>query len=142
MATRDPGGPPDPRDPDVDPAHPYRARQLAPYRRDAGLQLVGHLGRGGRAAAVAPEQPDRHPGGARGQPGRHRDQDAQVVAPGDRRVGADPFELGHHIPPGTGPANPSGATTAQPVRTSADPNRKTSTAWAPGRSASSSSTEP
>jgi hypothetical protein len=61
--------------------------------RLAGLQPVGDLGRGGRAAAVAPEQPDRHPGGSRGQPGRHRDQDAQVVAPGDRRVGPDPVEL-------------------------------------------------
>jgi hypothetical protein len=45
MATRDPGGPPDPRDPDVDPAHPYRARQLAPYRRDAGLHDSGLDGR-------------------------------------------------------------------------------------------------
>jgi hypothetical protein len=35
MATRDPGDPREPRerDRDVDPAHPYRARQLAPYRR-------------------------------------------------------------------------------------------------------------
>jgi hypothetical protein len=45
MATRDPGGPQDPRDPDVDPAHPYRARQLAPYRRDAGLHDSGLDGR-------------------------------------------------------------------------------------------------
>jgi hypothetical protein len=45
MATRDPGRPPDPRDPDVDPTHPYRARQLAPYRRDAGLHDSGLDGR-------------------------------------------------------------------------------------------------
>jgi hypothetical protein len=53
---RDPGagpppGPPrhpgEPRDldRDVDPAHPYRARQLAPYRRDAGLHDSGLSGR-------------------------------------------------------------------------------------------------
>jgi hypothetical protein len=56
MATRDPGEPQDSgapmhpgeeRDPDrnVDPAHPYRARQLAPYRRDAGLHDSGLTGR-------------------------------------------------------------------------------------------------
>ena len=57
MATRDPddpgdprpqGAPPhpgEPRDRDVDPAHPYRARQLAPYRRDAGLHDSGLTGR-------------------------------------------------------------------------------------------------
>ena len=70
MATRDPGppgdpgpaapgGPGDPRpagapvhpgeprdlDRDVDPTHPYRARQLAPYRRDAGLHDSGLSGR-------------------------------------------------------------------------------------------------
>jgi hypothetical protein len=61
MATIDPGdpqapGPPvggapvhpgEPRDldRDVDPAHPYRARQLAPYRRDAGLHDSGLTGR-------------------------------------------------------------------------------------------------
>jgi hypothetical protein len=57
MATRDPGDPGDPRpqgtpphpgeprDRDVDPAHPYRARQLAPYRRDAGLHDSGLTGR-------------------------------------------------------------------------------------------------
>jgi hypothetical protein len=75
MATIDPGdpqapGPPttgapihpgEPRDPepgdllhpgeprdldrDVDPNHPYRARQLAPYRRDAGLHDSGLTGR-------------------------------------------------------------------------------------------------
>ena len=46
------GGPPrhDPGEPrdldrDVDPAHPYRARQLAPYRRDAGLHDSGLSGR-------------------------------------------------------------------------------------------------
>jgi hypothetical protein len=49
------GGPPsgsplDPDEPweldrDVDPAHPYRARQLAPYRRDAGLHDSGLTGR-------------------------------------------------------------------------------------------------
>jgi hypothetical protein len=33
------------RDEDVDPAHPYRARQLAPYRRDAGLHDAGLDGR-------------------------------------------------------------------------------------------------
>ena len=32
-------------DRDVDPAHPYRARQLAPYRRDAGLHDSGLRGR-------------------------------------------------------------------------------------------------
>jgi hypothetical protein len=32
-------------DRDVDPAHPYRARQLAPYRRDAGLHDSGLTGR-------------------------------------------------------------------------------------------------
>jgi hypothetical protein len=39
--------PSDPRDLDrhVDPAHPYRARQLAPYRRDAGLHDSGLRGR-------------------------------------------------------------------------------------------------
>jgi hypothetical protein len=61
MATRDPGDPPAPGPPatgapvhpgeprdldrDVDPAHPYRARQLAPYRRDAGLHDSGLSGR-------------------------------------------------------------------------------------------------
>ena len=37
----EPGG----LDRDVDPAHPYRARQLAPYRRDAGLHDSGLRGR-------------------------------------------------------------------------------------------------
>jgi hypothetical protein len=32
-------------DRDLDPAHPYRARQLAPYRRDAGLHDSGLTGR-------------------------------------------------------------------------------------------------
>jgi hypothetical protein len=32
-------------DRDVDPEHPYRARQLAPYRRDAGLHDSGLTGR-------------------------------------------------------------------------------------------------
>ena len=57
MAVRDPGEaqgqrlqgapvhPGEPRDEDVDPAHPYRARQLAPYRRDAGLHDAGLGGR-------------------------------------------------------------------------------------------------
>jgi hypothetical protein len=61
MVTRDPGDPPAPGPPatgapvhpgeprdldrDVDPAHPYRARQLAPYRRDAGLHDSGLSGR-------------------------------------------------------------------------------------------------
>jgi hypothetical protein len=61
MATLDPGDPhaPGPQasgapvhpgeprdlDRDVDPAHPYRARQLAPYRRDAGLHDSGLTGR-------------------------------------------------------------------------------------------------
>jgi hypothetical protein len=74
MAIRDPGGPMEPQGPevpggtrgseapreagapvhpgeprdldrDVDPAHPYRARQLAPYRRDAGLHDSGLTGR-------------------------------------------------------------------------------------------------
>jgi hypothetical protein len=65
MAVRDPGGPGQPKGPaaggppgapvhpgepadldrDVDPAHPYRARQLAPYRRDAGLHDSGLTGR-------------------------------------------------------------------------------------------------
>ena len=64
MATRDPDSPGDPPAPghptrgapvhpgerrdldrDVDPAHPYRARQLAPYRRDAGLHDSGLSGR-------------------------------------------------------------------------------------------------
>jgi hypothetical protein len=59
MAVRDPNGPEEPReaglpeppgepvglDRDVDPAHPYRARQLAPYRRDAGLYDSGLTGR-------------------------------------------------------------------------------------------------
>jgi hypothetical protein len=50
-ARLEPPGPPvhpgEPRDPDrdVDPAHPYRARQLAPYRRDAGLHDSGLSGR-------------------------------------------------------------------------------------------------
>jgi hypothetical protein len=39
-----PGEPVD-LDRDVDPAHPYRARQLAPYRRDAGLHDAGLGGR-------------------------------------------------------------------------------------------------
>ena len=53
---RDPGAGPSPGAPrhpgeardldrDVDPAHPYRARQLAPYRRDAGLHDSGLTGR-------------------------------------------------------------------------------------------------
>ena len=52
----DPGGGPPPGAPrhpgepweldrDIDPAHPYRARQLAPYRRDAGLHDSGLTGR-------------------------------------------------------------------------------------------------
>jgi hypothetical protein len=67
MATIDPGDPRAPGDPqapgppapgtpvhpgeprdldrDVDPAHPYRARQLGPYRRDAGLHDAGLTGR-------------------------------------------------------------------------------------------------
>jgi hypothetical protein len=56
MATRDPGEPQGSGAPvhpgeaggldrDVDPAHPYRARQLAPYRRDAGLHDSGLTGR-------------------------------------------------------------------------------------------------
>jgi hypothetical protein len=68
MATRDPGDPrpagapgapadpgpagapvhpgePRDLDRDVDPTHPYRARQLAPYRRDAGLHDSGLTGR-------------------------------------------------------------------------------------------------
>jgi hypothetical protein len=65
MAVRDPGGPGQPKRPaaggppgapvhpgepadldrDVDPAHPYRARQLAPFRRDAGLHDSGLTGR-------------------------------------------------------------------------------------------------
>ena len=60
MAAADPGGPQEPRnetgaplhpgeprdlDRDVDPGHPYRARQLAPYRRDAGLHDIGLTGR-------------------------------------------------------------------------------------------------
>ncbi|MFL5794149.1 MAG: hypothetical protein ACJ77H_09135 [Actinomycetota bacterium] len=43
-AALDPGEPRD-LDRDVDPAHPYRARQLAPYRRDAGLHDSGLSGR-------------------------------------------------------------------------------------------------
>ena len=39
--------------------------------RLAGREPVGDLGRGGGAAAVAPEQPDRHPGGP-GRPARPR----------------------------------------------------------------------
>jgi hypothetical protein len=39
-----PGEPQD-LDRDVDPARPYRARQLAPYRRDAGLYDSGLTGR-------------------------------------------------------------------------------------------------
>jgi hypothetical protein len=44
---RSPGAPPPPDDLDrgVDPEHPYRARQLAPYRRDAGLYDSGLTGR-------------------------------------------------------------------------------------------------
>jgi hypothetical protein len=47
---RPPGAPLHPGEPrdldrDVDPAHPYRARQLAPYRRDAGLHDSGLTGR-------------------------------------------------------------------------------------------------
>jgi hypothetical protein len=55
MAVRDPGGPErrrarEPEEPrdldrDVDPEHPYRAGQLAPYRRDAGLYDSGLTGR-------------------------------------------------------------------------------------------------
>ena len=54
MATIDPGDTPGAPvhpgelrdlDRDVDPAHPYRARQLAPYRRDAGLHDSGLTGR-------------------------------------------------------------------------------------------------
>ena len=44
MAVRDPGDPTG-LDRDVDPAHPYRGRQLAPYRRDAGLHDSGLTGR-------------------------------------------------------------------------------------------------
>jgi len=45
-----PGAPLHPGEPrdldrDVDPAHPYRAPQLAPYRRDAGLHDSGLTGR-------------------------------------------------------------------------------------------------
>jgi hypothetical protein len=49
-AGRAPGAPRHPGEPweldrDVDQAHPYRARQLAPYRRDAGLHDSGLSGR-------------------------------------------------------------------------------------------------
>jgi hypothetical protein len=69
MATRDPGEPQqgapvhpgEPRDldRDVDPAHPYRARQLAPYRRDAGLHDSGLTGRYPGLRAGADREPDR-----------------------------------------------------------------------------------
>ena len=105
---------------------------------------------GAAVPAVAPEQPDRHPGSrARGQPGRHRDQDAQVVTAGDERVGRirSAGTTPARRPPITGPPGPARRTPpgrpAQPVRTSADPKRNTSIAWAAGRSASkASSTEP
>jgi hypothetical protein len=47
MAVRDPDDPGQPidLDRDVDPDHPYRAHQLAPYRRDAGLFDSGLTGR-------------------------------------------------------------------------------------------------
>jgi hypothetical protein len=79
MAVRDPGDPRDPQaampseapqdlDRDVDPEHPYRARQLAPYRRDAGLFDSGLTGRypglrgsGSRDARVSSSGPG--PGG-------------------------------------------------------------------------------
>ena len=59
--------------------------------------------------------------------------------PGDPASGA-PAHPGEPREPA--PGRTPGATTAQPVRTSALPKRNTSMAWAPGRSASSSSTEP
>jgi hypothetical protein len=90
MAVRDPNGPGEPReaglpeppgepvdlDRDVDPAHPYRARQLAPYRRDAGLYDSGLTGRypglrgsGSRDARIRSSGPgpggDANPSGPR-----------------------------------------------------------------------------
>ena len=73
-----PGAPWEERDldRDVDPAHPYRARQLAPYRRDAGLHDSGSPAatRGWAAAAATrastPAARARAPGPTASRTGR------------------------------------------------------------------------
>ena len=97
MAVRDPGEaqgqrlqgapvhPGEPRDEDVDPAHPYRARQLAPYRRDAGLHDAGLGGRypglrgsGSRDARVRSSGPGPSAGADR-EPDRASMLNARIV---------------------------------------------------------------
>ena len=75
-----PGPPPDPGEPrdldhDVDPAHPYRARQLAPYRRDAGLHDSGLSGRYPGLRGSGSRDPRVHASGPGPGAGVDRDPD-------------------------------------------------------------------
>ena len=75
-----PGPPPDPGEPrdldhDVDPAHPYRARQLAPYRRDAGLHDSGLSGRYPGLRGSGSRDPRVHASGPGSGAGVDRDPD-------------------------------------------------------------------
>jgi len=75
-----PGPPPDPGEPrdldhDVDPAHPYRARQLAPYRRDAGLHDSGLSGRYPGLRGSGSRDPRVHASGPGPGAGADRDPD-------------------------------------------------------------------
>ena len=82
----DPGGGPlagsplDPDEPweldrDVDPAHPYRGRQLAPYRRDAGLHDSGLSGRYPGLRGSGSRDPRVHASGPGPGAGVDRDPD-------------------------------------------------------------------
>ena len=73
-AAFDPGEPRD-LDRDVDPAHPYRARQLAPYRRDAGLHDSGLSGRYPGLRGSGSRDPRVHASGPGPGAGADRDPD-------------------------------------------------------------------
>ena len=73
-AALDPGEPRD-LDRDVDPAHPYRARQLAPYRRDAGLHDSGLSGRYPGLRGSGSRDPRVHASGPGPGAGTDRDPD-------------------------------------------------------------------
>ena len=90
MATRDPGEPQGSGAPvhpgeerdldrDVDPAHPYRARQLAPYRRDAGLHDSGLTGRYPGLGGSGSRDPRVHSSGPGPGAGTDREPDRASV---------------------------------------------------------------
>jgi len=62
-------------DRDVDPAHPYRARRLAPYRRDAGLYDSGLSGRYPGLRGSGSRDPRVHASGPGPGAGADRDPD-------------------------------------------------------------------